>query len=253
MAGHSKWHNIKHRKAAVDKKRGKLWTKAARAIIVAAKNGGGDPDSNLPLRYAIDEARYVNMPKDTIERAIKKGTGAGQGENYEAIRYEGYGPGGVAVLVEALTDNRARTAGDVRLAFTKVGGSLGASGCVAYLFQNQGQIALDAGGLDEDKLVELAGQAGAEDVVPPEGAEDPWIILTAPTTFLHVRTALEQGGFKVSQAQLAFVPETVASPDPKAAADVAELVETLEELDDVQRVWTNAPPSTEGEDANTKA
>ena len=180
MAGHSKWHNIKHRKAAVDKKRGKLWSKCARAIIAAARNGGPDPDSNLTLRYAIDEARYANMPRDTIERAIKKGAGEIGGENWEQVRYEGYGPGGAAILVDALTDNRTRTVGDLRLVFGKYSGNLGSTGCVSYLFEHKGQIII-SGSAGEDAVMEAAINAGAEDVASPEDEEGVWTVTTGPT------------------------------------------------------------------------
>ncbi|MDX2146225.1 MAG: YebC/PmpR family DNA-binding transcriptional regulator [Planctomycetota bacterium] len=247
MAKHNKWSKVKHRKAAVEKKRGKIWTKIAKAIIVAAKNGGPDPASNLTLRYAIDEARYANMPRDTIERAIKKGAGGESTESYEAMRYEGYAPGGVAVIVDALTDNRTRTITDVRLAFSDHNGNVGTTGCVAFLFQHRGEIVLAGNGkpVDADKLMELALESGAEDVQepdgPPEGeSEELWTILTDPTKFQTAKDAFEQAGYKVLQAELAMIPETRVSVAGEAAEQLAELVERLEDLDDVQKVWTNA-------------
>lgn len=242
MAGHSKWKNIKHRKAAVDKKRGRAWTKCAKAIIVAAKNGGPDPDSNLSLRYAIDEARYANMPRDTIERAIKKGAGGGEGDNYEPVRYEGYGPGGVAVIVEALTDNRTRTIGDVRLAFSTNGGNVGNSGCVAYLFDSRGQIVISAAGHKEDAVMEAAIDAGALDVeMPDDFSEDDatCTIITEPLSFLKVKDQLEKKGFKIDEAAIAMIPQTRVEVRGDSARQNIDLVEALEDLDDVQKVYAN--------------
>jgi YebC/PmpR family DNA-binding regulatory protein len=242
VAGHNKWSKIKHRKAVVDKRRGKVWTKISKAIIVAAKHGGGDPDSNLSLRYAIDEARYANMPRDTIERAIKKGAGGGDTANYETIRYEGYAPGGVAVIVDALTDNRTRTITDVRNAFNEAGGNVGASGCVAYMFQPRGQILVGGKGLSEDRVMELAIEAGALDAQPPEeGDEDAtWTILTEVPAFNGVKEALEKAGLKITSAELSMVPDTSVAVAGGQAKQVMELVEALEDLDDVQKVYTNA-------------
>lgn len=260
MAGHSKWHNIKHRKAAVDKKRGKAWTKCAKAIMVAAKNGGPDPDSNLTLRYAIDEARYANMPRDTIERAIKKGAGLLGTDNFESVRYEGYGPGGVAVIVDALTDNRTRTAGDLRLSFSKYSGNLGTSGSVAFMFECKGRVVIDGmqpvatnannpasrKGLDEvvpvddERLIELAINAGAIDVVAPESSEDKaWTVYTSPTDFHAVRTSLEAGGMHIAEASVDMIPTTSATLTGDAAKNMIELVDELEENDDVQKVYAS--------------
>jgi YebC/PmpR family DNA-binding regulatory protein len=242
VAGHSKWKNIKHRKAAVDKKRGRAWTKCAKAIIVAAKNGGPDPDSNLTLRYAIDEARYANMPRDTIERAIKKGAGSSEGDNYEPIRYEGYGPGGVAVIVDALTDNRTRTIGEVRLAFTDHSGNVGNSGCVAYLFDSRGQITISARGLSEVAVMEAALEAGALDVENPDDPTEDgatFTILTEPAAFQQVKEYVERKGFKIEEAQLAMIPQSRVEVRGEAAKQNADLVEALEELDDVQKVYAN--------------
>lgn len=241
MAGHNKWSKIKHRKAVVDKRRGKVWTKISKAIIVAAKHGGGDPDSNLSLRYAIDEARYANMPRDTIERAIQKGAGGGDQSNYESVRYEGYAPGGVAVIVDALTDNRTRTVGDLRLAFGNAGGNMGNSGCVAYMFQSRGVILADAGGRSEDAMIELALEAGAVDARKPDDAESAvWTILTEVAAFGAVKDALEKAGLKIEEANLAMVPDTLVAVSGDHAKSVIELVDAIEDLDDVQRVYTNA-------------
>jgi YebC/PmpR family DNA-binding regulatory protein len=249
VAGHSKWHNIKHRKAAVDKKRGKVWTKCSKAIIVAAKIGGPDPASNLTLRYAIDEARYANMPRDTIERAIKKGAGELEGQSYETIRYEGYGPGGAALIVDALTDNRTRTVGDVRLVFGKFGGNIGSTGCVGYMFAPRGQIVLTSDeGVSEDRVMDAVIEAGAEDVEAPESEGDPWVILTTVPDFLGVKERLEaagkRAGFTIAEAGLAMIPSQRTTVHGEDARKLASLVEALEDNDDVQKVYTNAdiPP-----------
>jgi YebC/PmpR family DNA-binding regulatory protein len=241
VAGHNKWSKIKHRKAVVDKRRGKVWTKVSKALIVAAKHGGPDPDSNLALRYAIDEARYANMPRDTIERAIKKGAGGGDTANYESIRYEGYGPGGVAIIVDALTDNRTRTITDLRNAFGAYGGNVGASGCVAYLFQPRGQVLVKGEGLSEEKVMETAIEAGALDVEPPDDDNEPiWTILTQVPEFNSVKERLEKTGFAIAEAQLAMVPDSLVSVRGEQATQVIELLEAVEDLDDVQKVYSNA-------------
>ncbi|NUQ53598.1 MAG: YebC/PmpR family DNA-binding transcriptional regulator [Phycisphaerales bacterium] len=242
MAGHNKWSKIKHRKAVVDKRRGKVWTKVAKAIIVAAKNGGPDPASNLSLRYAIDEARYANMPRDTIERAIKKGTGAGAGENYEPTRYEGYGPGGAAIIVDALTDNRTRTVGDVRLAFSNHEGNLGNTGCVAYMFDSRGQIVAKAAGLSEDRVLELAIDAGAADVESPDDPSDndaAFVILTPVDGFQRVKDAIEHAGLTIIEARIAMIPQNKVEVRGDAAKNLLDLVDALEDLDDVQNVYSN--------------
>jgi len=244
VAGHSKWANIKHRKDRQDQKRGKLWSKCARAIIAAAKSGGPDPAMNLTLRYAIDEARYANMPKDNIERAIKKGAGEGGGEDYAAVRYEGYGPGGVAILVDTLTDNRTRTVNELRTAFSKGGGNLGNSGCVAYLFDTRGQIMVSAEGIDEEKIMEAAIEAGATDVQSPEPDDDDdagyWTLTTEPTEFQAVKDALEDAGFKISEAWIAMVPQNLVSLRGDDARKLMNLIDVLEDHDDAQKVYTNA-------------
>jgi YebC/PmpR family DNA-binding regulatory protein len=237
MAGHSKWANIKHRKARQDAAKSKSWSRCARAIIVAAKNGGPDPNMNLTLRYAIEDARSENMPKDNIEKAIKKGAGIGEDAvEYVSIRYEGYGPGGVAMIVDVLTDNRNRTASEVRHIFDKSGGNLGATGCVSYNFTAQGFIEIDESQGDEDKLTEVAIESGGEDVVLDDGT---WIITTAATDLLTVRQAIEEAGVEVRGAEVRMVPTTTVEVSGDAAKKTLRMVETLEEQDDVQHVWSN--------------
>jgi YebC/PmpR family DNA-binding regulatory protein len=236
MAGHSKWKQIKHYKAAADAKRGALFTKLIREITVAAKQAGGDPTSNARLRVAIEAARAKSMPKENIERAIRKGTGELEGETYTEVTYEGYGPGGVAVLVEAVTDNPNRTVAEVRHKFSRGGGNLGAGNSVAWMFERKGQIVLDARGLDEDTALEVALEAGAEDVVADEGQ---YVVTTDPASFQAVRGALERRGLKVAEAELAMVPKNTVHVEGKDAEAVLKLVESLEDLDDVQKVWAN--------------
>lgn len=236
MAGHSAWKNIKHKKAKMDAKRGKIWSKCSRAIIVAAKNGGGNPDMNLALRYAIDDARAANMPKDTIENAIKKGTGELAAESYESALYEGYGPAGVAILLEILTDNRNRTAPEIRTIFSKHGGNLGGSGSVAYLFQSKGEILIPKADADEDAVMAAALDAGAEDVI--EDAEN-WRVVTEPNTLMAVRDAIEKAGVKVESAELTRVPTTTVSVTGEDAERVLRLMDALEDHDDVQKVHAN--------------
>jgi YebC/PmpR family DNA-binding regulatory protein len=245
MAGHNKWSKIKHRKAVVDKRRGKVWTKISKALIVAARHGGPDPDANLSLRYAIDEARYANMPRDTVERAIKKGAGGEDTSNYENIRYEGYGPGGVAVIIEALTDNRTRTIGDIRLAFSDHDGNIGASGCVAYMFAAKGQIIVSGPKLSDEAVMEKAIEAGASDVESMGGGdgddEHPsWMISTEPAQFAAVKAAIEKAGLPVTQASLEMVPDNHAAVSGELAERISSLIEALEDLDDVQKVYSNA-------------
>lgn len=236
MAGHSKWANIRHRKERADQKRGKIWSKISRAIITAARAGGGDPTSNLSLRYAIIEARAANMPKDTIERAIKKGAGGGEGEDYSEVRYEGYGPAGVAMMVDALTDNRARTAPDLRHIFSRHGGNLGENGCVSFMFEQKGVIVIDAARIEEDALMELALEAGAQDV---ERQGDAWVVTTAPTDYLAVREALESAGVEPESSELTMEATTVVSLSGEDAEKIQKLVDALEDNDDVQKVYTN--------------
>ena len=237
MAGHSKWANIKHKKAANDKKRGKIWTKVIREITVAARAGGGDIDSNPRLRLAIDKAKGANMPKDTIDRAVKKGAGGDEDGNYEEIRYEGYGPGGAAVIADCMTDNRNRTAAEVRHAFTKYGGNLGTAGSVAYLFSKQGVISFDAG-VDEDAIMEAALDAGAEDVISnDDGSVD---VMTTPEDFEAVRDALLGDDLDAVHAEVTFTASTEASLNAREAESMLKMIDLLEDLDDVQEVYSNA-------------
>ena len=236
MSGHSKWASIKHKKAVVDARRGQHFTKLARAIAVAARDGGGDPTGNAPLALAIAKAKAASMPKDNIERAIAKGTGeGGEADAIEAVLYEGYGPGGVAVLVQALTDNRNRTGADVRHAFSKHGGSLGEPGSVAYLFEKKGTIAIDAERYSEDDLM-VAIDAGAEDVSGDEGVLE---VITDYADFAAVRDALEQAGIDVQNAELAYRPTTLVPIDEPQTVQLMKLIDLLDELDDVDEVYAN--------------
>ncbi len=242
MAGHSKWANIKHRKAAQDKQRGKMWTKLIREVTVAARESGGDPGANPRLRLAMDKAFGANMPRDTVERAIKRGAGGMDGENYEEIRYEGYGPGGVALMVDCMTDNRNRTASDVRHAFTKRGGNLGTDGSVSYLFTKQGMISFQPG-TDEDAVMDIALEAGAEDVTTnDDGSLD---VITTPDAFTAVKDALTQAGFDTEAAEITYNALTLAELDQETAEKLLKLVDMLEDLDDVQEVYHNADISDE--------
>jgi YebC/PmpR family DNA-binding regulatory protein len=238
MSGHSKWSSIKHKKGAADAKRGQLFSKLSRAIIVAAKEGGPDPGANLALQNAIEKARSYSMPKDNIERAIAKGAGAdAEAASFETVVYEGYGPEGVAVLVEALTDNRNRTASEVRHAFTKHGGNLGTTGAVAWQFERRGVILVSAAGTDEDELVLVAAEAGADDVAP-DGSS--FVVTSAPEALSTVRQALEGASFPIDSAELAMVPKTtVAVSDESTARKIMNLVEGLEDADDVHEVYAN--------------
>ena len=237
MAGHSKWANIKHRKAAQDAKRGKLFTKFIRELTVAAREGGSDPDANPRLRAAIDKALSNNMTRDTVERAIKRGAGEVDGQQLETIIYEGYGPGGTAVMVETMTDNRNRTVSGVRNAFNKSGGNLGTDGSVAYLFTKSGVISYDSD-TDEDTLMELALEAGAEDVVThDDGAMD---VFTSPETFGKVKDALDSGELEAVNAEVTMVASIKAELDFDTAEKFLRLIDTLEDHDDVQEVYHNA-------------
>jgi YebC/PmpR family DNA-binding regulatory protein len=240
MAGHSKWANIRHRKERRDKKRSKIWSKCSKAIMAAARTGGPDPDSNLALRYAIDEAKYANMPKDTIKRAIDKGAGSAGGDAFENITYEGYGPAGVAIIVDALTDNKTRTVGDVRNAFKKLGGSMGNSGSVAFLFSTKGQILIEATKTTEEQIMELAIEAGAEDVEAPDSDEGYWTILTEITEFIAVKEAIENAGIEISEAEITKLPADTVEVTGDDAQKVFNLIEALEDNDDVQKVYSNA-------------
>jgi YebC/PmpR family DNA-binding regulatory protein len=238
MSGHSKWSSIKHKKGAADAKRGKLFSKLSRAIIVAAKEGGPDPAGNLALQNAIEKARSYSMPKDNIERAIARGSGADSDAHaFETVIYEGYGPSGVAVIVEALTDNRNRTAAEVRHAFEKSDGNLGTSGAVAWLFERRGIVVVDAEGIDEDELTLAAAEGGADDVSLDGSTYE---IVSAPEALSAVREALEGAGFKLQSAELTMVPKTtIEVADEAAAKKVIRLIEQLEENDDVQDVFAN--------------
>jgi YebC/PmpR family DNA-binding regulatory protein len=238
VSGHSKWSTIKHKKGAADAKRGKLFSKLSRAIMVAAKEGGSDPATNLALQNAIEKARSYSMPKDNIERAIAKGAGEGtDGASFETVVYEGYGPEGVAVIVEALTDNRNRTASEVRHMFSKHGGNLGATGAVAWQFERRGVVLVAAGGVDEDELVLAAADAGADDV---EREGETFVVSSSPDELTAVREALETGGFTLESVGLSMVPKTtIAIGDESTAKQVVRLVEGLEDNDDVQDVYAN--------------
>ena len=238
MSGHSKWSSIKHKKGAVDAKRGKLFSKLSRAIIVAAKEGGGDPANNLALQNAIEKAKSYSMPKDNIDRAIAKGSGAdADADAFETIVYEGYGPEGVAVIVEALTDNRNRTAADVRHLFAKNGGNLGATGAVAWQFDRRGVVVVPADGVDDEELLLVAADGGADDI---ERDGDVFQVTSAPESLSSVRSAIEAAGFTVDSAELMLVPKTtVAVEDEAKARQVIRLIDELEDNDDVQDVYAN--------------
>jgi len=237
MAGHSKWANIQHRKGAQDKKRGKLFTKLIREITVAAKMGGGDADANPRLRLAIDKAKGQSMPKDNIERAVKRGAGESDGSDYQEMRYEGYGPGGTAVMVDCLTDNRNRTVAEVRHAFTKYGGNLGADGSVNYLFNHVGQL-LYPQGSDEDAIMEAAIDAGAEDVVVDDDGSIE--VLTDPADYESVKAAMLGVGLEPESAELTMRASTSSTLGVKEATSMVKMLELLEDLDDVQQVYSNA-------------
>ncbi len=242
MAGHSKWANIQHRKGAQDARRGKLFTKLIREITTAARLGGGDPATNPRLRTAVDKALTANMTRDTIERASKRGSGDLDGVVYEEVRYEGYGPGGIAVMVDCMTDNRNRTVAEVRHAFSKNGGNLGSDGSVGYLFSHSGVILLPSG-VDGDKVMEVALEAGAEDIV--ENADGTLEVLTAPEDFEQVRDALVAAGFKPEHAEATMRASTSVAVEGEDAAGMMKLLEMLEDLDDVQNVYSNADISDE--------
>jgi len=243
VSGHSKWSTIKRKKGANDAKRGKIFTKLIKEITIAARMGGGDPAGNPRLRSAITAAKAENMPKDNIARAIKKGTGDLDGAVYEEILYEGYGPGGVAVLVETMTDNKNRTVADVRHFFAKSGGNLGESGCVAWMFDKKGSIVIDKEGVDEEELMDLAIEAGAEDVVEEETT---FQILTEPDDFSEVVEALEKAGIKCQEAAIAMIPKnTVEVTEEKTARSLLKLLDNLEDNDDVQKVHANFDISDE--------
>jgi YebC/PmpR family DNA-binding regulatory protein len=237
MSGHSKWSTIKHKKGAADKKRGKIFTKLIKEITVAARMGGGDPEANPRLRQALAAAKAQNMPKDNFERAVKKGTGELEGVNYEEIIYEGYGPGGVAVMVECLTDNRNRTIADVRYMFSKAGGNVGTDGCVGWMFDKKGLIAVNKEGMDEDTLMEVALDAGAEDI-KDEG--DVYEVITEPAEFDAVKNALDKAEIACEMAEITMIPQTMTAVTGKEAEQMVRFMDALDDCDDVQNFYTNA-------------
>ncbi|MEE8451861.1 MAG: YebC/PmpR family DNA-binding transcriptional regulator [Thermoguttaceae bacterium] len=236
MAGHSHWAGIKHKKALIDAKRGKVWSKLSKAIIVAAKTGGGDPEMNLRLRYAIDDAKAVSMPKDNIQRALKKGSGELEGGNFDEIFYEGYGAGGVAVLCEVLTDNRNRTAPEIRKIFEMASGKLGSTGCVAWMFDSKGLFLVSGDKTDEDSLMEIALEAGADDVQPDAGNFE---ITCDPAVYQDVSNALKEAGIEVEASQLTRIPQNTVDLDAAVAKKVLKMMELLDDHDDVQSVSAN--------------
>ncbi|KGK87896.1 putative transcriptional regulatory protein [bioreactor metagenome] len=246
MSGHSKWHNIQAKKGKTDAKRGKIFTKIGKELAIASKNGGSNPDTNSKLRDVIAKAKSNNMPQDTITRAIKKGAGEMEGVNYEEIVYEGYGPSGVAVIVKALTDNKNRTAGNVRPAFSKYGGNLGATGCVGWMFQSKGQIVIEKKeDMDEDEMMMVALEAGAQDV---EISDEVFEVITTPEDFSAVREELERAGFEFLSADITMIPDTTVSLSMEDSELFQKLVDKLEDDDDVQDVYHNAefPEEFEG-------
>ncbi|CAM2078265.1 MAG: YebC/PmpR family DNA-binding transcriptional regulator [Clostridium sp.] len=238
MSGHSKWHNIQNKKGKADAKRGKIFTKIGRELMIAVKNGGPDPDNNPKLRDAIAKAKAANMPNDTVQRSIKKASGELSAVDYERIVYEGYGPSGVAVIVDTLTDNKNRSAGNVRSAFTKGGGNMGTTGCVGFMFQEKGEIVIEKGDLDEEELMMMALDAGAEDFNSDE--EEVFIITTAPEDFGTVREALEAEGLEFLEAAVKMIPDTYTEIDEEAAKKFQKMLDLLEDDDDVQEVYHNA-------------
>jgi YebC/PmpR family DNA-binding regulatory protein len=239
MSGHSKWHTIKHKKGAADAKRGKLFTKLIKEITIAARSGGGDINGNARLRKAVSDAKAGNMPADTIERAIKRGTGELEGVTYDEITYEGYGPGGVAVMVEVTTDNRNRTVAEIRHAFSKHGGNMGESGSVGWMFNRKGQIIIDSGVKGEDEMIELALEAGADDF---QAEGDSYQILTTPEDFHNVLDKIKATGIEPLSAEVAMIPQNTISLEGGAAAQMMKLYDVLDDHDDVQNVYTNFEP-----------
>ncbi len=236
MSGHSKWHSIKHKKGATDAKRGKLFTKFIKEITVAARTGGGDPDANARLRKAILDAKAGNMPNDTIDRAVRRGTGAEEGVTYEEITYEGYGPGGVALLIESVTDNRNRTVAEIRHMFSKNGGNLAAAGAVAWMFDKKGYLVVEKSAKAEDELFDLAIEAGADDI---RDDEDNWEIITTPESFEAVQTAIKSAGITPQVAEVEMIPQNYIKLEGSQANQMLKLMEALEDHDDVQKVSAN--------------
>jgi YebC/PmpR family DNA-binding regulatory protein len=237
MSGHSKWSSIKHKKGATDAKRGKIFTKLIKEITVAARMGGGDSDANPRLRAAIAAAKSENMPKDNIERAVKKGTGELEGVNYEESTYEGYGPGGAAVFIESVTDNKNRAVADIRHIFSKNGGNLGENGCVAWMFDKKGYIAVNKNAVDEDSLMETAIEAGAEDVREDNGSFE---IITETDDFESVKTAIDKASIAFIDAEITMLPQSTTNLEGKQALQMVKLMEALDDCEDVQKVYTNA-------------
>jgi YebC/PmpR family DNA-binding regulatory protein len=236
MSGHSKWHSIKHKKGATDAKRGKLFTKFIKEITVAARTGGGDPDANARLRKAVLDAKAGNMPNDTIDRAIRRGTGAEDGVTYDEITYEGYGPGGVAMLIEAMTDNRNRTVAEIRHTFSKNGGNLGESGSVGWLFEKKGYIVVDKAARPEEELLDIAIEGGADDV-REDG--DNFEIITSPENFESVQSAIKSAGIEPQVAEVSMVPQNYIKLEGSSAQQMLRLMEAMEDHDDVQKVYAN--------------
>jgi len=249
MSGHSHWSRIKRKKGVTDARRGRLWSKLARNVIMAARNGGGDPRDNLTLRYAVEKAKQANMPKDTIENAIKKGAGGGEETNYETVYYEGYGASGVAILAEALTDNRNRTAPEVKKIFERTAGNIGTAGCVKWMFSSKGQVTVPTSAADEDKIAEIALEAGAEDYTL---SEDVWEILCEPVGFEPLREAFTEAGVEILSAELVMVPANSITVDATAGRKLFKLIEALEDHDDIQNVYSNfdLPPDVLAEMEN---
>ncbi len=242
MSGHSKWHSIKHKKAAADSKRGKIFTKIIRELSVAARAGGGDPDANPRLRKAVADARAVNMPADNIKRAILKGTGQLEGSSFEEITYEGYGPSGVAILVEVLSDNKNRTVSELRHIFTKNAGRIGESGCVAWIFKRKGYLVIDKSKAGEDQLLDIALASGAEDLLD-DGSN--WEVFTPPESYEAVVEALNQNSIEIDTSNLGYIPQNYVKLEGKPAQQLLRLMEELEDHDDVQHVWANFDISEE--------
>ena len=242
MSGHNKWSTIKHKKGAADAKRGKIFSKIIKEISIAARMGGGDADGNPRLRTALNAARMANMPKENVDRAIKRGTGELEGVNYEEITYEGYGPGGVAVLVEALTDNKNRTVAEIRHIFDKYNGNLGETGCVNWIFEKKGMIVIPLKGLTEDEVMELALENGAQDV---SVEEDTFEITTEPTDFEVVRKAVEDKGWKIEVAEITMIPQNTVKLEGKKAEQMLKMMDTLDDHEDLQKVYANFDISEE--------
>jgi YebC/PmpR family DNA-binding regulatory protein len=236
MSGHSKWHSIKHKKGALDAKRGKLFTKLIKELTVAARQGGGDPNGNARLRKAISDAKAANMPNDTIDRAVRRGTGEEGGVHYEEVTYEGYGPGGVALLIETMTDNRNRTVAEIRHLFSKNGGNLGESGSVGWMFEKKGYLVVDKGSQPEDQLFDIAIESGADDI---RDDEDNWEIITTPETFETVQSAIKSAGITPQVAEIEMVPQNYVKLEGSQAHQMIKLMEALEDHDDVQKVSAN--------------